>query len=81
MVEEFRAQGCLCMENGEASTLFAMARTLGVPAGVLFQPYIDLLQGWNPNRLDHRYRAACRLQAEVLLDASLRLREQGLIAG
>lgn len=81
MVEEFQAQGCLCMENGEASTLFSVARTLGVPSGALFQPYIELSRGWDPGRLGDCYRAACLLQAEVVLDASLRLREQGLIGG
>jgi uridine phosphorylase len=79
-VDDFRRRRCLCMENGEASTLFAIARTLGVLAGALFQPYIDLTQGWNPDRLDdHRYHATCRLQAEVVLEASLHLRQQKLI--
>jgi uridine phosphorylase len=80
MVADFRARGCLCMENGEANTLLAMARTLGVLGGVLFQPYIELAQGWDPARLrEERYRATCRLQAEVVLEASLRLERQGLL--
>jgi uridine phosphorylase len=80
MAEEFRRQGCLCMENGEASTLFAMARTLNILGGVLFQPYIELVQGWNPALLrDQRYHDACRLQAEVVLEASVQLRRQGLL--
>jgi uridine phosphorylase len=79
-VDDFRRRRCLCMENGEASTLFAIARTLDVLVGALFQPYIDLTQGWNPDRLDgHRYHATCRLQAEVVLEASLRLRQKKLI--
>jgi hypothetical protein len=79
MTEGFRKQGCLCMENGEASTLFAVAQTLGVLGGVLFQPYIELEKGWDPARLDEGYRVTCRLQAEVVLEASTRLRQQGLV--
>jgi uridine phosphorylase len=80
MAEEFRHRGCLCMDNGEASTLFAMAHTLNILTGVLFQPYIELTQGWDPARLrDQRYRDACRLQAEVVLEASVQLRRQGLL--
>ena len=74
MAEEFRRRGCLCMENGEASTLFAVTSTLNILGGVLFQPYIELAQGWDPARLrDQRYRDACRLQAEVVLEASTQL--------
>lgn len=76
MVADFRARGCLSMENGEASTVFAMARALGIPGGVLFQPYIDLQQGWNPTRFDDVYVSTCRLQAEIVLEASLRLLEK-----
>lgn len=80
MVEGFRERGCLCMENGEASTLFAVAKSLGIPSGALFQPYIDMHEGWNPTtRLDETYRATQRIQAEVLLEASLRLRQQRLL--
>jgi hypothetical protein len=77
--ESFRERGCLTMENGEASTLFAMARTLGILGGTLFQPYIELERGWNPARLGKDYRAACRLQAEIVLEASVLLRRQGLL--
>lgn len=73
MVADFRARGCLSMENGEASTVFAMARALGFLGGVLFQPYIDLQQGWNPARFDDTYVSACRLQAEIVLEAGLHL--------
>jgi len=80
MAQEFRHRGCLCMDNGEASTLFAMARALNILGGVLFQPYIELALGWDPARLrDQRYRDACRLQAEVVLEASVCLRQQGLL--
>jgi uridine phosphorylase len=80
MVEEFQRRECLCMDNGEASTLFAIARTLNIPGGVLFQPYIELAQGWDPARLrDQRYRDACHLQAEVVLEAGVHLKRQGLL--
>jgi len=37
---------------------------------VLFQPYIELAEGWDPTRLrGERYRAACCLQAEIVLQA------------
>jgi hypothetical protein len=78
VVEDSRKQGCLCMENGEASTLLAMARVLGFLGGALFQPYIDLAHGWDPQRLrSGPYRATGRLQAEVALEAGLRLLGQG----
>jgi uridine phosphorylase len=79
MAEGFRKRGCLCMENGEAGTLFAVTQALGVLGGVLFQPYIELAQGWDPARLDEVYRAACHLQAEVVLEASVQLSQQGLL--
>ena len=72
MVTSFRERGCLCMENGEASTLFAATRALGVPSGAIFQPYIDLREGWNPaTRLGETYRMTQRIQAEVVLEAGL----------
>jgi hypothetical protein len=62
------------MDNGEASTLFAMAHTLDVLGGVLFQPYIDLTQSWDPGPLrSERYQATCRLQAEAALEAGATL--------
>lgn len=79
MAEGFRERGCLCMENGEAITLFAVARSLNILSGALFQPYIELAQGWDPARLDEVYRTACHLQAEAVLKASVRLRQQGLL--
>jgi uridine phosphorylase len=69
-----RHRGCLCMDNGEASTLFAVTRTLDVPGGVLFQPYIDLTHGWDPKPLRAAsYRATCRVQAEIALEAGVLL--------
>jgi uridine phosphorylase len=79
MVEGYRDQGCLSMENGEAATLFAVCRSSGVPGAAVFQPYIDLTEGWNPDRFDDAYEATCRLQAEVVLDAALRLRVEKAI--
>lgn len=78
-VAEFRERGCLCMENGEVNTLFAMSEALGFLSGVLFQPYIDLLDGWNPARIDEIYRSTCKLQTQVVLDASIQLKEKGLL--
>jgi uridine phosphorylase len=70
MAQGFRERGCLCMENGEVSTMLAVTRTLGVYGGALFQPYIDLTEGWDPSMLrDERYQVACRKQADVVLCA------------
>jgi uridine phosphorylase len=79
MVEGFREEGCFCMENGEASALFSVCKTLNVPGGTIFQPYIDLTEGVNPSRLGETYQATCRVQAEAVLDAALRLRERGVL--
>ena len=79
MVADFRERGCLCMENGEASTLLAVTRTLGIAGGVLFNPYIELERGWDPAVVrSERYRAACAVQAEVALQAEVEvLRRRG----
>jgi uridine phosphorylase len=79
MAERFRKRGCLCMENGEASTLLAVAKTLRIAGGVLFQPYIELAQGWDPNSLNERYRTTCRIQADAVLEACVKLKQQGLL--
>ena len=79
LVESFRDRGCLSMENGEAAVLFAVCRSFGVLGGAIFQPYIDLAEGWNPGRLDDAYQVICRLQADVVLDAALRLHEKKAI--
>lgn len=80
MAAASRRRGCLCMDNGEASTLFALSRALGAWAGVVFQPYIELEQGWKPAHLedDTYYETSC-LQAEVALEAAVRLLDQGLV--
>jgi uridine phosphorylase len=79
MMDAMRARGCLSMENGEAAVLFAAGHTLDLPSGAIFQPYIDLTEGWNPDRLDETYQAMCRVQAEVVLDATVRLRDNGVL--
>jgi uridine phosphorylase len=79
MAEQFRREGCLCVDNGEASTLFAVSRALGVLGGVLFQPYIELAQGWDPARLDERYRDACHVQAEIVLESAVELNRRDLL--
>jgi uridine phosphorylase len=80
VVGQARQRGCLTMDNGEASTLLAVSRILGVRGGVIFQPYIELERGWDPARLrETTYRNTCRFQAEVALEAAIRLADQGLI--
>lgn len=81
MVAGFRRRGCLCMENGEANVVFAAAQALGILGGVLFQPYIELQRGWEPAYLqDERYRAGCRRQADVVLEAAVQLRDTGVLS-
>ena len=79
MADSLRHRGCLSMENGEAAVVFAVCRALGIPGGVIFHPYIDLTEGWNPQRLDDAYQGTCRLQAAIVLDAGHRLRRAGAI--
>ena len=79
MMAEFSKHGCLCMDNGEASTLISATRTLDVFGGVLFQPYIDLGSGWDPAVLrTEQFHRTCRLQADVVLEAGSLLLQQGL---
>jgi uridine phosphorylase len=76
MAERFRKNKCLCMDNGEANTLIASTQALGVWGGILFQPYIELAAGWNPNILrTEEYQNTCRIQAEVVLHAGSQLIE------
>ncbi|MGD2105586.1 MAG: hypothetical protein PVJ55_10800 [Anaerolineae bacterium] len=80
MADDYRRRGCVCMENGEVSTLLAVTSALGVLGGALLQPYIDLTDGWDADRLESpRYKDACRLQVEAVLAASLRLWREHLI--
>lgn len=81
MVDDFCKQGCICMENGEAATLFAVTREAGIIGAALFQPYIDLERGWDPGVLSSElYRTTCHLQAEVVLEAIRRLDTQGRLS-
>jgi hypothetical protein len=79
MVEKFRRQGCLCMENGEANTLLSVARTRRIVGGVLFQPYIELSRGWDPKWLGETYAATGRLQADAVLEACAELKRRRLL--
>lgn len=73
MVDAFRQQGCLSMENGEAAALFALARAHEIPIGVLLQPYIDLEQGWSLSYMGERYRETGKLQVRAAVQASAAL--------
>lgn len=79
MISEFKGNGCFSMENGETNTLFAMANELKFITGVLFQPYIDLTQGWFPDKLDDNFANTCKKQAYVILDTIEELRNRGKI--
>jgi uridine phosphorylase len=63
MVEDYRKQGCLSMDNGEVAVLYSLAKEKGVRVGVLLQPYIDLERGFDLSYLDKTYKETCRLQA------------------
>jgi uridine phosphorylase len=73
MAANFSLQSCVCMDNGEASTLFSVTQELGILGGVLFQPYINLVKGWNPTLLNERYHIASIIQAEIVLEAGFTL--------
>jgi uridine phosphorylase len=70
MLEQYRTQGCLSMDNGEVAALYALAREHNVPLGVLLQPYIDLEQGWKKSFMDDTYNEVCRLQARAAIQAA-----------
>jgi hypothetical protein len=67
------------MENGEANALRSVARTRGIVGGVLFQPYIELSQGWDPKWLGETYAATGRLQANAALEACAELKRRRLL--
>jgi hypothetical protein len=80
MVSDFQKAGCLCVDNGEASTILAVAQALQFHAGVLFQPYIELAKGWNPACLEgNLYLSTCAIQAEISLRTATLLRVKGVI--
>jgi uridine phosphorylase len=69
MVDNFREQGCLSMENGEVAVLYTLAKVFGIQVGVLLQPYIDLAQGFDVGYIDGTYHDTCRSQAFAAVDA------------
>jgi uridine phosphorylase len=69
MIDEFRKQGCLSMENGEVASLFSLAHKKKIPIGVLLQPYIDLEEGWSISYLDEEYSEICKVQARTAIEA------------
>jgi uridine phosphorylase len=69
MVDDYRKQGCLSMENGEVAVLYTLARLHKTHTGVLLQPYIDLEQGLNFSYMDKEYKETCRIQARIALEA------------
>lgn len=70
LVDEYRTQGCLSMENGEVAALYALACVHTIRIGVLLQPYIDLEQGWKISFIDDTYKETCRLQARAAVQAA-----------
>lgn len=73
LADRFQRQGCLSMENGETSALFALARAQGIPIGVLLQPYIDMEKGWSVSYMGEKYRESGKLQARAAVAASSKL--------
>ena len=82
MMMEYRNQECVCMDNGEVNTLYSMGNSLNLVTGVIFQPYIDLTEGWKPERLlEETYRTGCIKQADILLEACKLLDQEGFLDG
>jgi uridine phosphorylase len=69
MVNDYRDQGCLSMENGEVAVMYTLARVYRIQVGVLLQPYIDLKQGFDISYMDGIYHDTCRSQALIAVDA------------
>lgn len=69
MLDQFRNQGCISMDNGEVASLFSLAYKKKTPIGVLLQPYIDLKKGWNISYLDEEYSEICKVQARTAIEA------------
>jgi uridine phosphorylase len=76
LVDEFRQQGCLSMENGEVAALYSLARERGIPIGVLLQPYIDLEGRWRISYMGEKYAESGRLQAQAAIEAARILLEE-----
>lgn len=69
LMNEYRMQGCLSMENGEVASLYSLAKIQKIPIGVLLQPYIDLEQGWNISFIDEKYNETFKTQARASIEA------------
>jgi uridine phosphorylase len=74
MMEDYQNQGCLSMENGEVAALYSIARSRGIHAGVLLQPYIDLQHGLDCDYVGEEYENTCRLQARIAIKTIKRIR-------
>jgi uridine phosphorylase len=70
MVDDFRKQGCLSMENGETMALYCLADEYSIPIGVLLQPYIDLEKGWEISYMGDKYKETGKIQALAAIGAS-----------
>lgn len=79
LVDYYKKQGCLSMENGEAATLFSIAKIYSIPIGILFQPYIDLSLGWDLSYLDEDYLKTGKTQALIVLQAAKKLLKKSQI--
>jgi uridine phosphorylase len=66
MLDSYRKQGCLSMENGEVATLYALARLRRINAGVLLQSYTD-----------NKYAETCVSQARTAVKAMSRISSAG----
>ena len=76
MVEHYREQGCLSMENGEVAALYSLANSRTIHAGVFLQPYLDLERGPDLSYIDEKYRETCIKQARIALKVLQRLIEK-----
>lgn len=76
LMDSYRKQGCLSIENGEVSALYSLAKEYNISVGVLLQPYIDLEQGWKISFMDEEYESTCRQQARAAIQAARILLEK-----
>jgi uridine phosphorylase len=76
MVEEYRKEKCLSMDNGEVAALYSLAQIRGIHTGVLLQPYIDLERGIDLSYVDEEYQETCIRQAAIALKVLKKLIEK-----
>lgn len=69
----FREEGCLSVENGETSAIFSIAKKFNINAGVLLQPYINLEKGTSISCSKEEYDRTCKVQADVALSCMHKL--------